>query len=118
MARRRATAAVVLAAFSSLGFLVPSRAHDAPSGWSYPLACCHGDAEHGECQRIPARAVHVRPSGWVVILRPGDHRKITRQQRYFIPYGDEIPSQDGNYHICLHPTEEHENCFLAPPDAM
>ncbi len=95
-----------------------AKAHDASAGWQYPPACCHGDEKTGECQRIPARTVHVQPNGWAVVLKPGDHRKVTRQHRYFIPYGDELPSHDGDSHICLHPTEEHENCFFVPPDSM
>lgn len=106
--------AAVLLFFSS----VPAQAHEAPTGWAYPPACCEGDAQRGECQRIPARTVHGRPGGWVVVLNPGDHHRVTRRQRYFIPHGDEIPSQDGDFHICLYPTEDHENCFFVPPDSM
>ena len=54
----------------------------------------------------------------VVILRPGDHQKVTHQNRYFVPYDVVLPSGDDNFHICLHPTEEEENCFFAPADAM
>ena len=56
--------------------------------------------------------------GYVIILRPGDHHKVTHQNRYFVPYDVVIPSGDDNFHICLHPTEEDENCFFAPADAM
>lgn len=95
-----------------------SDAHQAQSDWSYPLACCHGDTNRGECQNIPGSAVVERDGGWTIVLNPGDHRKVTHPNRYFVPYGSEIPSQDGQYHICLHPTEEHENCFFVPPGAM
>ncbi|RWA69386.1 hypothetical protein [Mesorhizobium sp.] len=93
-------------------------AHMADSGWTYPLACCHGDQASGECQKIPSMTVTPRQDGYVVILRPGDHRKVTHQNRYFVPYDVVIPSGDDNFHICLHPTEEHENCFFAPANAM
>jgi len=56
--------------------------------------------------------------GYVIILRPGDHQKVTHKNRYFVPYDSVIPSGDDNFHICLHPTEEHENCFFAPSEAM
>ncbi|WP_269930150.1 hypothetical protein [Aminobacter sp. HY435] len=56
--------------------------------------------------------------GWVIVLEPGDHRNITHRNRYFVPYGSEIPSGDSDYHICLHPTEEFPHCFFVPPDAM
>jgi hypothetical protein len=62
-------------------------AHETHSGWTYPPACCRGDKNGGDCQEIPDR----------------------------IPYGDTIPSGDGRYHIRLHPTEDHANCFFAPP---
>lgn len=110
--------AAVLACSALLPAMQPVAAHEAPGSWTYPKACCHGDAETGECQRIPGRSVHVRPGGWVVLLKPGDHRRITRQQRYFVPTGDELPSHDGDYHICIHPTEEDANCFFVPPDTM
>jgi hypothetical protein len=95
-----------------------SDAHQSASGWAYPPACCHGDADGGECQSIPGHAVVERDGGWSIVLNPGDHRKVTHRNRYFVPYGSEIPSGDSDYHICLHPTEEHENCFFVPPDAM
>ncbi|PBB40201.1 hypothetical protein CK222_29580 [Mesorhizobium sp. WSM3866] len=96
----------------------PALAHSADRTWTYPPACCHGDQVTGECAKIPATAVTPRPDGYVIILRPGDHQKVTYQDRYFVPYDVVIPSGDDNFHICLHPTEEDENCFFAPADAM
>lgn len=100
--------------------LLPGAAggHDAPSGWSYPLACCNGAETDGDCQRIPSKTVRERKGGWLVTLRPGDHTRVTRPHLYFIPYGAEIESRDGEYHICLYPTEDHENCFFAPHGSM
>ena len=93
-------------------------AHSADKGWTYPPACCRGDAVAGECGSIPSITVTPQPDGYVIILRPGDHRKVTHQNRYFVPYDSVIPSGDDKFHICLHPTEEHENCFFAPAEAM
>lgn len=110
-----ATAVLALSAF----FVTPPAwAHETASGWTYPPACCHGDLERGECQAIPESAVNEHGGGWSIVLEPGDHRKVTHRNRYFVPYGSEIPSGDSDYHICLHPTEEHENCFFVPPGAM
>lgn len=93
-------------------------AHSANSGWTYPPACCDGDPSTGECGSIPSVTVTPQPDGYVIILRPGDHRKVTHKNRYFVPYDSAIPSGDGNFHICLHPNEEHENCLFAPAEAM
>lgn len=90
-------------------------AHETHSGWTYPPACCRGDKNVGDCQEIPDSSVHTGPEGFRVLLRPGDHHLVTRQQSFRISYGDTIPSGDGRYHICLHPTEDHANCFFAPP---
>lgn len=91
-----------------------------PSGanWTYPPACCNGDEADGDCQRIPTRTVRRGPDGFAVYLKPGDHPRVTHDNFYFVPYDATIPSEDGRYHICLYPTEEHENCFFAPPDLM
>jgi hypothetical protein len=93
-------------------------AHSADSGWTYPPACCHGHLLTGECGSIPSMTVTPQADGYVIILRPGDHQKVTHKNRYFVPYDSVIPSGDDNFHICLHPTEEHENCFFAPSEAM
>jgi hypothetical protein len=100
----------------ALGF-VPIH-HPRSHHWMYPPACCHGDENSGECDRIPANTVTEVDGGWIVLLGPGDHRKVTSRHRFFIPYGDELPSGDADYHICLHPTESDENCFFVPPGAV
>ncbi|BCG96901.1 hypothetical protein [Mesorhizobium sp. 131-2-1] len=97
---------------------VSAFAHSADIGWTYPPACCHGNLKTGECGKIPSVAVTPRPDGYVIILRPGDHQKVTHQDRYFVPYDSVLPSGDDDFHICLHPTEEDENCFFAPADAI
>lgn len=111
-------ASVLLALPAISAISPPAWAHQAASGWSYPPACCHGDIESGECQAIPGTSVREQNGGWTIVLEPGDHRKVTHRNRYFVPYGSEIPSGDGDFHICLHPTEEHQNCFFVPPGAM
>ncbi|WP_245433108.1 hypothetical protein [Mesorhizobium sp. WSM3866] len=115
--RQRAGLAGLVAAAAALES-GPALAHSADRAWTYPPACCHGDAVTGECGKIPASTVTPRPDGYVIVLRPGDHQKVTHQDRYFVPYDVVIPSGDDNFHICLHPTEEDENCFFAPADAM
>ena len=110
--------AVVAAASLLLAFpVLPAAAHKAPAGWSYPPSCCNGDRATGDCQVIPAERVRESIDGYIVTLRPGDHRLVTRLQRYRIPYGEEIRSPDGNFHICLYPTQATVFCFFAPPNS-
>jgi hypothetical protein len=108
------TLAISLAAFS-VGLFVQSDAHEAKSGWTYPQACCLGNDVGGDCEAIPSSDVTKVPRGFAVILHPGDHHLVSRNHHFLIPYGDAIPSGDGEYHICLHPTEFDVNCFFAPP---
>ncbi|WP_225191689.1 hypothetical protein [Sinorhizobium alkalisoli] len=112
MARR--SALLVAAAIGT--FPAAGHGHYTERGWAYPPACCKGSNQGGDCQRIPGGTVRKGKHGFLVILGPGDHYRVTREHMFLIPYGDEIPSGDGDYHICLHPTEDHMNCFFAPPD--
>ncbi|KQV37646.1 MULTISPECIES: hypothetical protein [unclassified Rhizobium] len=98
-----------------VGAIASGEAHQANSGWTYPPACCKAHAIGGDCEAIPARDVTLGPYGFSVFLQTGDHHLATRSHRFFIPYGDEMRSGDGQYHICLHPTESDVNCFFAPP---
>ena len=98
--------------------LAPAAAHKSANGWEYPPSCCSGDRAAGDCQMIDPKTVRESPAGYIVVLGPGDHRLVTRQQRYRIPYGQEITSPDGDYHICLYPTQEVAFCFFAPPGAV
>ncbi|CDM59860.1 hypothetical protein [Rhizobium favelukesii] len=116
MAFKSLTASAILCAAILIGLLVRSDAHQASSGWTYPPACCKGQKSGGDCNAIPSSDVRKGPHGFSVIIHPGDHALVTRNHEFFVPYGDEIPSGDGEYHICLHPTEDNLNCFFAPPD--
>jgi hypothetical protein len=109
---------VPIAAALFLDLSTNGNAHQPNEKWTYPPACCRGSDIGGDCQSIPDGQVTKGKHGYSVILHPGDHWLATREHRFFIPYGDEIPSGDGDFHICLHPTEEHVNCFFAPPDGF
>ena len=93
-------------------------AHDASTNWTYPPACCKGDEAGGDCESIPNSTVRSGPDGYSVLLNPGDHHLATKRHLFKIPYDSVIPSGDSHFHICLHPTEDHPNCFFAPPDGF
>ena len=101
-----------------LGSLAGSDAHQTAGGWVYPPACCQGSDVAGDCEAISSVNVTRSARGFLILVHPGDHHLATRYHSFFVPYGDEIPSGDQNYHICLHPTEDNLNCFFAPPDAV
>jgi hypothetical protein len=94
-----------------------SDAHQSAKGWTYPPACCKAHEVGGDCEAIPSVTVRRGPRGFSVFLHPGQHHLVTHNHLFFIPYGNELPSGDGNYHICLHPTENYVNCFFAPPES-
>jgi hypothetical protein len=103
------------AGLAGIAFLCAEAVAHGPDGsWSYPPACCRGDAFGGDCERIPKESVREGRMGYIVTLRPGDHHRVSRPHRFTVPYGSVIRSGDGNFHACLHPTEGNLNCFFAP----
>ncbi|MBY2936179.1 hypothetical protein ELH75_36050 [Rhizobium leguminosarum] len=114
-----ATSTVFLIALEAISVctIVRTDAHEAKSGWTYPPACCKAQGLDGDCEAIPTQDISRGPRGFSVLLHAGDHHLVTKPHLFFIPYGDEIPSGDGRYHICLHPTENDVNCFFSPPDS-
>lgn len=90
-------------------------AHHAGKNWTYPAACCRGDHSGGDCRRVPFGRVTERRNGYTIRLFPGDFPDITRHHTFVVPFGDELPSGDRDFHICLYPSEDHVNCFFAPP---
>ena len=80
---RRAAAAI---AFSALS-LVPAAAHDAKTGWTYPLACC----SDFDCREVAEADVLERPEGYVIRVTgeviPMTSRKVRQ-------------SPDGVFHWC------------------
>ena len=72
----------VLAAF-------PARAHDAPTGWTYPWSCCSSM----DCKEVADKAISERPEGYVV-----------NSTGEVVAYADKRvkDSPDGDYHWCAH----------------
>ena len=112
------TVSGILCSFFIAGLLSRGDAHQAVGNWTYPPACCRGNDIGGDCEAISSINVTRSTHGYFILVHPGDHHLATRYHRFFVPYGEEIPSGDENYHICLYPTEDNLNCFFAPPNAV
>jgi hypothetical protein len=101
-------ACAAFAAMSVSFLTVPARAHDAPTGWKYPWACC----SNMDCQQIS---------------RPGDQGVKETPQGYVIESTNEVvaysdkrvkDSPDGEYHWCAHQAgldAGHTICLFVPP---
>jgi hypothetical protein len=98
-----AGAAALIAAMAAKG-----RAHQAPSGWAYPIECCAGI----DCAEVPAGAVKETPQGYRVTLSPGEHPMVKAPFAAVVPYASTRPAPDGAYHICLNPQLK-VLCFFA-----
>ncbi|MBZ7926445.1 hypothetical protein LAC79_32240 [Ensifer adhaerens] len=79
-------------------------AHDAPSGWSYPAACC----SNLDCREVSATEIDERNRGFIV-----------RATGELIPYSDRRlrRSPDGKYHRCSVNGSAHGRtiCLFVPP---
>ena len=104
----------ILLGFAACALATPAAAHDAPSGWQYEQICCNGNNHNGDCQMIPATTVRIVDGGYQVTIAPGDHRLATRSHVFHLPQNHARRSQDGEYHLCLYPTEDTPRCFYAP----
>jgi hypothetical protein len=64
-----------------------AQAHHAPTGWTYPYACCSGN----DCREVSSTAIVQRPNGYVI--------KMTGE---VVGYKDRRlrRSPDGLYHWC------------------
>jgi hypothetical protein len=96
----------------------PALAHDAMSGWTYPQWCCtptNRPDGQGDCQAILTRTVRIVAGGYRVTIGPGDHALATKVHVFEIPMEQAKESEDGDYHLCLFPSEDYLRCFFAPP---
>lgn len=105
---------VAIVVVIGIGLLLrPAKAHEAPSGWTYPAACC----SQRDCARVPMVQVSDGPEGYRVKLLPGDHNMAPNGGSYLIPYANAKSSGDHEYHICILPSGT-VICFFAPPRGM
>lgn len=86
-----------------------AQAHD-----FYSAQCCHGTAQHGDCEPLPPEAVAETSKGYRVDFRSPTQGEVHE----LVPYGapNIWDSQDGRYHVCLRPwngyaSESRIRCF-------
>lgn len=82
-----------------------SRAHDAPTGWTYPLLCC----SNKDCKQISSADVRPVQTGWLI-----------EQTGEVVTYGDKRlkDSPDGLYHRCAFSADFEKGrtlCLFVPP---
>jgi hypothetical protein len=89
-----------------------ARAHEAMSGWTYPLECCHSL----DCAEVAGSTVRETPTGYVITVRPGSHPmwRADRAEPLTVtfPYRQAKPSPDGKWHLCIDSTGK-PLCFFA-----
>jgi hypothetical protein len=100
-------ASLILSANLALPLLAasPARAHDAPTGWTYPWSCCSSM----DCKEVAPKAISERPEGYVV-----------NSTGEVVAYADKRvkDSPDGEYHWCAHQAgidAGHTICLFVPP---
>lgn len=105
--RRAASLLIALGiACLALFIFIPSsaRAHDAPTGWRYPWACCSNQ----DCRMVPYEAI-----------REGGHGYVIEATGEVVPYADKRvrDSPDGEFHWCSEAGGDHSRtiCLFVPP---
>lgn len=85
----------------------PVRAHDAPTGWSYPFACCSGY----DCRAVSAKAISEKPEGYVI---NGTGEMVAMDDTRL------RKSPDGDYHWCSVAglDDSRTICLFVPPNAF
>jgi hypothetical protein len=85
-------------------------AHEAPSGWSYPLACC----SNRDCRMIDAEMVSVTAAGYRFTIPAGYHNMAPDGGVYVVAFSKARISPDGEFCLCLSPRQA-VLCAFAPP---
>ena len=83
----------------------PAAAHEAPTGWKYPWACC----SNKDCRQLSDNGISERKDGYVV-----------NQTGEVVAYADKRvkDSPDGEYHWCAHQAGIDAGqtiCLFVPP---
>lgn len=93
----------------------PAKAHDAPTGWSYPAVCCSGV----DCREVGDRWT---PDADIRIFETGAGYVVSVTGEV-IPYNDRRvkASPDGRFHLCCRGAKFATCdvlCLFAPPRAF
>ena len=107
---KTALPALALLALALCGAGGPAHAHS-----FYSTYCCRGEVD---CEPIPETAVKITARGYLVTLRPTEHRMLVNEpgpRTYLIPFSEAKPSPDGRYPACIYPGPDTLRCFYAPP---
>ncbi len=99
----------IIAAFAALAG--PAMAHQAPTGWEYPLRCCSNQ----DCRDVADNMVSITPSGLVMTLPGGYHAMVPEGGRFLIDQSKIQPSPDGLWHVCIAPGTRKILCVFGPP---
>lgn len=88
-------------------FGISAVAHEAKSGWSYPVECC----SNRDCREVPATNISERPDGYVISMtgeRVGYRDPRVRN------------SPDGVYHWCSAngASDSRTICLFVPPQSF
>jgi hypothetical protein len=101
---KHAALGLVLLALASCGAGTPVYAHQAMSGWTYPIECC----SDRDCAVIGGRTVRETPAGYVVTVQPGGHPMWGAERAAPLvvefAYRKAKPSPDGKWHLCISPS--------------
>ena len=97
---------VALVAIAVTLFIGKAWPHDAPSGWSYPYACCSGI----DCRPVSSAWVKSTPRGWQL---PTGETVGYRDSRI-------KPSPDGEFHWCSTAGSDQGRtiCLFVPPQSF
>lgn len=97
-------ALAMFAAIAACTNSIPVRAHDAPSGWSYPYSCCSGL----DCRPVTASAIRAGADGYLI-----------RSSGEVVVFSDSRikESPDGDYHWCSNGGRDDGRtiCLFVPP---
>ena len=101
------TAIWAMTCLLTAGFPSFAAAHEAKSGWTYPLDCCSGR----DCREIAAGLISEKPEGYLIELN-GER----------LGYSDSRirPSPDGVYHWCSAQGRDDTRtiCLFVPPNSF